>query len=284
MLNKDQTQLTGNGCTAVQAETIIYNNGLSYEEVSKICQEIFEKNFYKLSTEACEVAKMRAQEITNTFLRELQLQNPEGLNQASDPDFQYDIFIAQKEYARSGDSKLAKMLIYLLIERTKEAKRSLRQIVLNESLKVASKLTKEEFDILTIVFVLQHHSENRKFYDISEFASYIATYLLPFWHCTQKNDFLSVNHLQYTGCGIHHMYRVTNLDGFLKSKYDGLPLDGFSSLEASIQSISPSTKPFFDLFEDSPVNHMSLTTVGIAIGYANLCRINGEEFNLSDWI
>lgn len=284
MLNKNQNQSTGNSCTAIQAETIIVNSQvLSYEDVSKICHDIFEQNFYKLSAEAYEIATKRAQELIEEFLRELKSQNPDGLNQVIDPDFQYDLFIAQREYARCGDSILLEMLTRFLIERTKETEKTLKQIVLNESLNVTSKLTEEEFNILTIIFVLQHHSEQHTFHNTAEFANYIAAYILPFWSSTGKEDSLRA-HLLYTGCGSHLFFRVTNLEDFLKSKYNGLPLENFSSLKTSIEGVDPRIKSFFDLFENSLVNHMFLTTVGIAIGYANLCRVIDEKFDLSNWI
>lgn len=282
MLNKDQTQSTGDNCTAVQAGTIIINNGQSYEDVKQIFYDLFEVNFHKLSDEAKEIAEKRAKSIIDKFLCELIHQNPNGLNQANNPDFQYDIFIAQREYARSGDPILADMLISFLIERTKETKRSLRQIVLNESLIVASKLTKEEFDHLTIMFVLQYHSEHYKFHNASDFASYISTYILPFWSFRKGQSLRP--HLQYTGCGSHLTFRVANLEDFLESKYDSFPLEDFSNLRTSIESLDPNIKSFFDLFEDSTANHMILTSVGIAIGYANLCRFTGETFDLSNWI
>lgn len=287
MLSEDQNQCTGNNSFAIQAGNIdgdvIINKGLSYGDAKEIFNDLFERNFYRLSGIAKGVAEKRAQEIIDKFLCELESKNPDGLNQAIDPDFQYDVFIAQREYARCGDLKLAYVLISLLIERTKETERSLLQIVLNESLIIASKLTKEEFDILTIIFVLQHHSEHHKFHNIPEFANYIVNYILPFWSSARKEDSLFA-HLRYTGCGSHLFFGVTGLEDFLKSKYDGLPLEGFSNLRTSIESVDPRINLFFDVFESSIVNHTLLTSVGIAIGYANLCRATGEEFNLSRWI
>jgi hypothetical protein len=57
---------------------------------------------------------------------------------------QYAVFTAQREFARSGDDQLGDILVDILVDRTKEPDRSLLQIVLNESLNVAPKLTADQ--------------------------------------------------------------------------------------------------------------------------------------------
>ena len=278
------------GNNQAQGDIIIYN-GLSYEDVKAICIEVFEQNFYELSTVAKEIATQRVEELINEFLHKLMSKNPEGLNQTTDPDFQYDLFIAQRDYARRGDPILSDMLVRLLIERTKETERPLLQIVLNESIAVVSKLTKEELDTLTALFVIEHHSKNCKFDNISDFVTYISAYVLPFWNSIKNEDSLFA-HLLYTGCGVHSWVGTTGLERFLDSRYKG-PVENRTNVGTNvrthnirfyIEETDSRIKPIFDRFDMSILNHMFLTSVGIAIGHANLCSITGEEFDLSKWL
>lgn len=286
MFNREHTAQSigsnSSGNNQAQGNISIYN-GLSYAEVKEIFYDLFQQNFYRLSDEAKEIVDQRCKDFIDKFLSQLISKNPNGLTHARDPDFQYDLITAQINYARCGDPELADMLITLLVERTKEPERSLRQIVLNESIAVVSKLTKEELDALTATFVLEYHSEKLKFDNISYLASYITTYILSFWSST-RNENSVIAHLCYTGCGFHTFYATVGLEEFLKSRYVGSPNEKFYDLKTSIENEDSKIKPFFDQFNTCIINHMPLTTVGIAIGYANLCRITGEEFNLSKWL
>lgn len=294
MFNRENTlQSIGNnssGNNQAERDINIYN-GLSYAEAKEIFYDLFEQNFYRLSNEAKEIADHRCKELIDKFLNLLMSKYPEGLNQAVDPDFQYDLFIAQREYARCGDPVLSDMLVRLLIERTKETERSLLQIVLNESIAVVSKLTKEELDTLTALFVIEYHSKDCKFDNISDFATYISAYILPFWNSI-KNENSLFAHLPYTGCGVHMWVGTTGLDQFLDSRYKGLVENRTNvinnvrtyNIRFYIEETDSRIKPIFDRFDMSILNHMFLTSVGIAIGYANLCNNIDEEFNLSKWL
>jgi hypothetical protein len=268
----------------------VNNNGLSYEDVRKIYNENFERNYHKLSAEAHEIATKRSQEIIDKFLNELKYQNPVGVNQAIDPDFQYDLFIAQREYARCGDPRLADILISLLIERTKETQRSRVQIVLNESIAVASKLTREEYDILTLWFVSLHIADGQEFNNILDLRNFIKTYILPFLDSyNREKDWYT--HLVYAGCGFIRASKVMDIYNIIHNKSANITPEGFYNIYRYLVSEYPDIEQFFRVGEfqykeQSNTNEscMSLTSVGIAIGYANLCRVTGEEFNLAKWI
>ncbi|AKB47854.1 hypothetical protein MSKOL_2077 [Methanosarcina sp. Kolksee] len=291
MFNREHTTQSigsnSSGNNQAQGDIIIYN-GLSYGDVKTICMEVFKQNFYELSIVAKEIATQRVEELINKFLHQLMSENQEGLNQVVDPDFQYALYIAQRDYARCGDPALFDMLIRLLIERTKETERSLLQIVLNESIAVVSKLTKEELDTLTALFVIEYHSKDYKFDNIPGFVNYINTYILPFWKSIKKENSLFA-HLQYAGCGVYTWVGTTGLERFLDSRYKG-PVENRTNVRTCdirffIEKEDSRISSLFDKFDMSILNHMYLTSVGIAIGHANLFRrVTGEEFNLSKWL
>jgi hypothetical protein len=152
----DQTQKAGDNSTNIQAGSITVHQGVSVTEVRELALDVFRANFCELAGDARNVARRRAEEITEAFLKQLQQQYADGLRQAHDPDFQYALFTVQKEYARCGDKELGDLLVDLLVDRTKHESRSILQIVLNESLAVAPKLTPEQLSVLSLVFLFRY--------------------------------------------------------------------------------------------------------------------------------
>ena len=127
---KDQNQESGDNSTNLQGKTIIINQGLSYADAKEIALDVFKSNFLELSAKAAETAKRRAEELVDNFLNELKQRAPESLNKMEDPGMQYAIFTAQKEYAKTGDKDLSKLLVDILVDRSKQEDRDLKQIVL----------------------------------------------------------------------------------------------------------------------------------------------------------
>jgi hypothetical protein len=46
----------------------------------------------------------------------------------------------------------------------------------------------------------------------------------------------------------------------------------------------PQLSELFDIWDNSPMKYMTLTSVGIAIGHANIQRKAGMKFDLTIWI
>ena len=115
MLSRNQEQTAANGGTAIQAgrDVTITSEGLSYREVRDVALDVFRANFCKLAGLAKDIARARAEEITEEFLSRLQEEYPTGLQKAHDPDFQYALFTIQREYARNGDRELGDLLVDL---------------------------------------------------------------------------------------------------------------------------------------------------------------------------
>lgn len=350
MLNKNQQQQVGEGATAVQAggSVIITTVGLSYAEVRDVALDVFRANFYQLAGPAMETAKARAQEITEDFLKKLQQENPDGFGKGQDPDFQHALFTVQKEYARTGDKDLGDLLVDLLVDRSKQDQRDILQIVLNESLATAPKLTDAQLAVLAVIFLFRytqsHHIGNHL-----QLGEFFDRQVLPFASKLVKNS-ACYQHLEFTGCGSVQMGKIT-LEDILDQTLPGHFLKGFDQseiknrevsigldqrfftrclndptkfqvraynktfLEQSLaaQDIKPedrvkivalfdvgkmstseirekciSIRPFmesvFDTWSDSPMKSFSLTSVGMAIGHANIKRLVGEFASLSMWI
>ena len=139
-MGKEQSQTSGDKSLNIQGEDVTLNLGVNYSEARQIALDVFEANFYKLSPIAGNIARERASELIDDFLGKLAQKNPLGIENTKDPDVQYAIFTAQREYARSGDKDLSDILVDILVDRISQKERSILQIVLNEALQVAPKL------------------------------------------------------------------------------------------------------------------------------------------------
>lgn len=222
----NKSQKSGDNSVNLQAENLTINTGLSIGHVKELALEVFENNFYKLSGAAREIAGQRAQEITEQFLTELSQKHPEGLKAAEDPDFQNALFQAQKEYAKCGEKELGDILVDILVDRTKENDRTLRQIVLNESLIIAPKLNSTQLDILSCCFNIAY-TQRTNLKSIDDLSKYLKTAILPFADSIGEKD-TNYKHLEYVGCvSIREGYR--ELIPILKQNYSAFFCKGFDA-------------------------------------------------------
>jgi hypothetical protein len=350
MERNKQSQKVGDNSTSIQAGgNVKITQGVSYSEAKEIALDVFKSNFYQLSEEAAQVAKQRAEELTDAFLVKIMEQSPDSLKSMNQPDMQYALFTAQKEFARNGDKDLFEMLVDLLVERSTTKNRSLKQIVLNESLEVASKLTIQQINTLSIALLIKH-SITSYTHDIKSYTLYINKFYVPF--ITNLSDHESdYQHLEYSGCAIIRGGVMDLVERF-RDAYPGLFTKGFTKEEISevinlqevnplfirqalhdpgniqisvtskngfsefcngyhivdnniirqlemlqtkrllansevatfLKSLHPSMEDLFNVWEQSSLKSISLTSVGIAIGNANIKRQTGTGLDLEIWI
>lgn len=350
MLNKDQSQDVGNSATAIQAggSVTVINVGVSSSEARAIALDVAKATFYELSGAAKEVANIRVEEITDQVIKKLEKDFPAGLQKANDPDFQYALFTVQKEYARNGDKDLGDLLVDLLVDRSKQDQRDILQIVLNESLSTAPKLTDTHLAALAVIFLFkytQHYGVGNH----ESFGDYLDKHLLPFVSKLTKNQ-AGYQHLQFSGCGSTGL-AGNSLEGILGTTYQGQFLKGFDQSEIESRAISvgldsrffisclndptklqvkanskeilekhldtqglspedtakilqlfdlgkmsepeiketliairPYMAEVIEIWSNSPMQTFTLTSVGMAIGHANIKRLIGEFASLSIWI
>lgn len=343
-----QVQKGGDRSTNVQAKEVTIIQGLDYEQTRQIALDVFRANFVALSGEASEIARKRAEEITEEFLNNLKEENPEGFKCAQDPDFQHSLYTVQKEYARTGDKELGDILVDLLVDRSKHEKRSIIQIVLNESLAVAPKLTADQMAALSIVFIIKY-TINHGINNLATLKEYLDTYLKPFVLLLSKNA-SCYQHLEYAGCGSISISSA-NLGETLRRKYQGVFSKGFeveeiekrqiqigiespiftrclhepqkfqinamtediirheaqklniseedtnklislnnnclmqeNEIKTYLEEVAPYMDEIFGVWENSHLKNFTLTSVGIAIGHANVKKSLGEFTDLSIWI
>ena len=225
-----QEQQSGDNSTNIQANEIVVYQGLSYAEVKEIALDVYRANFIELAGKAHDIARTRAEEITEEFLKKLQTENPSGFLKSEDPDFQHALFTVQKEYARTGDQELGDLLVDLLVDRSKQEQRNILQIVLNESLSTAPKLTNDQLAALAIIFLFRY-TQNFTLGNHQALGEYFDKSVLPFADKLSMSN-SCYQHLEYSGCGSIGMGQIM-LVAILKQTYQGLFLKGFDAVEAA---------------------------------------------------
>ena len=346
--NDTLEQKNGDGSTNYQAESIAIHEGLRYNEVKEIALDVFKANSLELSNNAMDKIMRRAEEFMDNFLVQLEQRNPKAINTLEEPSMQYAIFSAQQEYAKTGDKELSDLLIDILVDRASLSERNLKQIVLTESLTIATKLTTDQIDALTLVFILRY-SSNNKVLSINSLKEYLSTNIEPFISSSSKEVSL-YQHLEYTGCASVSSFSW-KIESAFSTNYSGLFFKGFTieqlsqdtvdfckthsiliscihnqskfqinvinkeALEQKLIKINANNtittelktllnqhqmseveikelllkqggfmETLFDVFDNSSMKHLTLTSVGIAIATANLRRKVGINVDLGAWI
>jgi hypothetical protein len=349
MLNKDQNLDVGIGAAAIQAGgNVTISVGITSSEARAIALDVAKATFYELAGSAKETANVRVEEITNQVIEKLEKDYPIGLQKANDPDFQYALFTVQKEYARNGDKDLGDLLVDLLVDRSKQDQRDILQIVLNESLSTAPKLTDTHLAALAVIFLFKY-TQNFAVGNHQMFGEYLDKHLLPFVSKLSKNQ-AGYQHLEFSGCGSTGL-TGNSLEGILGDVYQGHFIKGFDQTEIAnraisvgldsrffitclndpsklqvrannkeilennldVEGVSPedrakilelfdlgkmsdpeikekliAIRPYmaevFETWANSPMQTFTLTSVGMAIGHANIKRLIGEFASLAIWI
>ncbi|ARW05757.1 LPO_1073/Vpar_1526 family protein [Bacillus atrophaeus] len=276
----------GKDSTNYQANVI--NVGVTAEEVRNIALDLFKANFLELSQQAAEIASYRAEKLVNDTLEKLKEENPVGIEKMKNPDMQYAMYTAQKEYARTGDENLEKILINLLVERTKEDGRTLKQIVLDESLSVISKLNQKQIDILSLVFIIMRTINNiyinfdREVGDLLDYYERLYSKFINELPTVEEDTLLE--HLVYAGCGRLSIGEA-KYEHIFKNSYQ--KIFNTKSENEIVQLVNgfPLSSKVMNTWNETSLKNFNLTSVGIAIGHTNLTKKTGSSFgDLAIWI
>lgn len=223
--NKSLQQEGGEKSTNLQGQNVNIYNGISYSDAKEIFTDLFSANFLHLKYEAADLAKERAEEITSKFLNDLNIKSPKSIESFKEPAMQDALFTAQKEYAKSGDKDLGDILVDILIDRAQKNSRTMLQLVLDEALKIASSLTVEQLDTLSLLFLLNRTISKSR--SIVEFEEMIKRDIEPFVNNLQSDN-NTFSYLEYYRCGYIRTGGYGNLATRWTRNYKGLFSKGIS--------------------------------------------------------
>jgi len=347
MLNNEQTQQGGDNAINVQAGRDVIVQGVTYAEARQIATDVYRANVLEMQGIAKQTATERAEHLIDQFLGKMQAIGAPSLSEAANPDFQHTLFEAQKACARAGDDATEAVLVDLLVQRATESTRNIRQVVLNEAVIAVARLTPEQIDLLTLIFLLRHCATN----GLTSRGQILGPLLVAtqFTTAIPEGDAV-LSYLVYAGVAQHTLVPAT-LQAILKAEYPGLLSLGFekslfdalvaaeplvekmlmpsevnpelvqvrgqnehalnilceqhgiseharfnlaqkfqqrpladNDIEALFTNMSEAVRTLFRTWNNSPVQHYVLTSVGQAIAHANAVRRNLINTALGVWI
>lgn len=222
------------------------SNGLGYQDVKLICEDMIKRELAVYSDEANATAEKRLEEMFSLVLKRLEekkIENEKALIMFKDPGVQDDIKEAGKAYAKRGTDSLKKELIGLICKRADNYGKGneLLDIVLGEAIKVSSKLTTTQFRILAFDFLIGHTME-KGITSKEQLGDFYQSSILPLIDglITKQSDF---EHLSYTSCASLSALGVS-LFGYF-SQYEGLFSKGLTASDLSeLKGILPNYEAY----------------------------------------
>ncbi|CCB67946.1 LPO_1073/Vpar_1526 family protein [Hyphomicrobium sp. MC1] len=343
-----QNQEVGNDSIAAQAQgniTIIKNEALTVEEIEKILAS-FTPMFRALAKEE---ARALMEDLSQGIFERLAKHPDAAASALKTPDFQYVLGEAAHAYARSGASNVKEILLDLIESRCQRDDRTRVTLSLNEAINKTAVLTKEEFAVLSIVFLIRYTRLGAK--NFVEFAGKLKECTSPLMGDITREESVA-NYLNAQSCGHVSIGQAKFID-ILRSNYIGFFMRGCDLAELEtifapdlksyssqliihsmhdndkfqvgvrneqelfehcnkigfpkpsadklwavakskamnnqqildkLQECFPEASQLQSLWDETYLCHLELTSIGIAIGHANIQRVAEFEGELAMWI
>jgi hypothetical protein len=251
MMKGKQSQESGHESTQIQAQGDVHYHGLNYEDAREVALSVYKENFIQLKDAAAEIATQRVEDFIDSFIDEAKRRGFQDIPEGRNPDFQYVLYLAQKGYARRGDKDSGDLLVKLLADRAGRTERNLIQIVLNESIEVAPKLTTSQLAALSTMFLVSHTVKNG-FTDLASFVVHVNDLIVKFSSQASTSE-ADYPHLHYSGCGSLSNV-ATTVEAAFSNGYPGLFCTGFTEeevqgIDLNLEEIQGIIKPC--LYDDS---------------------------------
>lgn len=238
-----QASTGGTNILAMHGSTTVVHVGVSATEARQIAADLFQANMPVLAGIARETAQQRAREMTDEFLTKLQEMQPHAIQSLADPDMQAALLEAQKGAARSNRSHLPRVLVDLLVDRAASTSEFMN-IVLNEAIAAAPKLTVDQFDALSVIFVARY-TRNFGVRGVETFRGYFKSHYEPFLAGASRTD-ARFQHMEYVGCGTIGVARV-DINRSFSTTYPYLWCDHLSPAEVQAELDGPFIKKLLQL-------------------------------------
>lgn len=147
-------QSNAKGTTAIQAQFVNINNGITEERCREICMDMYKNNILSLQNEAKDIAYQRAEHLTDLFIEKLSKQDFEIRKKIEEclkePAMQEAIFKSQKCYALSNDENHLSILTNMLIEKASTSLRTNKQMLIDDAIDMMPRINQEHLNILSI--------------------------------------------------------------------------------------------------------------------------------------
>ena len=193
--NVEVTQRASFGSTTTQIGQQNNYYGISPDQACQMAVNLFMQNFPKLQDIARETAESRASEFCNEAVQKILIHGIQDFSSFADPDVQYILYEAQKNYARFGTSEMLGTLSELIAKRVEHDKDFVLKVAIDKAVEITPLLSQPQLSYLSLLFVCT----NAKFTDIKTIYD-LQGRLNAFVYAWGDADFDSINYLNILGC------------------------------------------------------------------------------------
>ena len=149
----DQRQGLGNAGTQVGVQNNYY--GLTPQQACQMTMELFYNNFPKLQEEAKALVEKRVTELMDEIAAQLCKKNITDMSPLAEPDVQYAIFEAQKNYARFATNESLSTLSSLVAERIRQNDSGIcLKVAIDKAISIIGMLSPSQLDYLSLLFMV----------------------------------------------------------------------------------------------------------------------------------
>lgn len=199
------------GTTTQIGQQNIYN-GMSPEQACQVALDLFNQNFPKLQAIAKETAEKRANEFCQEVIQKIVNNGIQDFSSLADPDVQYILYEAQKNYARFGTSEMLNTLTELVTKRIEHDNDFVLKVAIDKAVEIAPLLSPEQLNYLSLLFMCTRTSTP----SIKTIES-LEKYLKGLVAIVGIVDFSSSDYLNMLGCLQIGIYDAV---GRLASRYN----------------------------------------------------------------
>lgn len=210
-MTESQSQKTAKDSIAIQsARDTHITSGITEETVRAIIETVADQ-IPKYAAIAGTLVDQRLKEFEEKIVDRFENDGRSDASSFQDPDFLSSVYSAQQSYAKSGDEELGNTLADLIVERSQAEKRTRTSLVLNKAIDTVPYLTKAEFCVLAIGFLVRMVSVTSD--DQRAIAKRWAGIVQPHLDGLPDQE-TSYLYLESLGCGKISLTSHTALDAF----------------------------------------------------------------------
>ena len=256
----EQKQGLGNTGMQVGVQNNYY--GLTPQQACQMAMGLFYDNFPKLQEEAKALVEKRVTTLMDEIAVQLCKKNIIDMSPLADPDVQYTIYEAQKNYARFATNESLSALSSLVAERIKQNDSGIcLKVAIDKAISIVGMLSPAQMDHLSILFI----ATKVKFTDIKTLADFQERfeYLSEVFSNARNSNWA---HLNMLGC---FQLDLPNVCEISANKY-GLAV-------SEIKKVCPK-------FIQSLSGDNSVSPVGTIIAISNAEQKTSYRFNPKIWI
>lgn len=226
MLNEQSNEVTQRAAIGSNTTQIgVQNNyeGMTPEQACQLSINLFMENFPKLENIAREIAEKRANEFCQEAIQKIVKKGINDFSSFADPDVQYALYEAQKNYARFGTTEMLTTLTELVAKRINHNSDFVLKVAIDKALEIAPLLNPRQLNFLSLLFMCTK-TKSIDIKTIQDLKSRLDLYV----HLWGDADFDSRDYLNMLGC---LQMRINNMVRYLANEYN-LP-------QAEVENICP---------------------------------------------